>query len=342
MRALLLLLSAALAQAAVDGTVVNKTTGNPQPGATVTLYKLGGAGMESIESVTSGAGGRFTINQDAKGPHMIQTGWAGVQYSHMLPEGSPGTGITIEIFDSSPQAGAAKVSTHMILFEPQEGQLTVNESFVMQNPGNTAFHNPKDGTLRFFLPEAAGGKVKVTATAPQGMPVERIAEKTAQAGLYAVDFAVKPGETRFDLTYTLPYSPPAVFATRVAQKDTPTRIVVPAGVTAKGEGLQLLGQEPSTQASIYETKERAIQVELAGTGSLGESSAPEEGEGGGLQQIRPAVYERLGWILGLSALILLAGFLLLYRKASPVASQGAVAAARGAGKPDTKRGKRRG
>ena len=41
--------------AAVDGTVINKTTGKPQAGATVTLYKFGSAGMESVESVKSGA-----------------------------------------------------------------------------------------------------------------------------------------------------------------------------------------------------------------------------------------------------------------------------------------------
>jgi len=340
MRAPWFLLAAAVMQAAIDGTVVNKTTGNSQPGATVTLYKLGGAGMESVESVKSGDGGRFTINQEPSGPHLIQTAWAGVLYNHMLPEGSPKSGITLGVFDSSPQPGAAKVGTHMILFEPGEGQLTVNESYVMQNPGNLSFNNPKEGTLRFFLPEAAGGRVKVTATAPQGMPIERAAEKTAQAGLYFVDFAVKPGETRFDLSYTLPYSPPAVFTTKVVQNDTPTRIVVPTGVTAKGDGLQLLGQEPTTQASIYETKEREISVELTGLGSLSEASQPEEGDGGGLQQIRPAVYERMSWILGLSALILLAGFLLLYRKGARAEAGGMAVEPRE--KPEPRKGKRRG
>src|SRR6266511_6347714 len=52
---------------AIDGTVVNQTTGKPQGGATVTLYKLGQAGMESIESVKSGADGKFSIQQDLQG-----------------------------------------------------------------------------------------------------------------------------------------------------------------------------------------------------------------------------------------------------------------------------------
>ena len=44
-------LLASIATAAVDGTVTNRTTGKPQPGATVTLYKLGQNGLESVESV---------------------------------------------------------------------------------------------------------------------------------------------------------------------------------------------------------------------------------------------------------------------------------------------------
>ena len=63
MRAILLLCLAALASAAVDGTVTNRTTGKPQPGATVTLYKLGQNGLESIESVKSDAAGKFRIDQ---------------------------------------------------------------------------------------------------------------------------------------------------------------------------------------------------------------------------------------------------------------------------------------
>ncbi len=54
----LLLCLASLSLGAVDGVVTNKTVGKPQAGATVTLYKLGQAGMESLESVKSGCGGQ--------------------------------------------------------------------------------------------------------------------------------------------------------------------------------------------------------------------------------------------------------------------------------------------
>ena len=64
------LLSLLRSHAAVDGTVINQTTGKPQPGATVTLYKLGPDRSRSDRpGVKSDAQGKFTINQTRTGPH---------------------------------------------------------------------------------------------------------------------------------------------------------------------------------------------------------------------------------------------------------------------------------
>jgi hypothetical protein len=56
------------ASAAVTGTVINRTTGAPQAGATVALYKFGQGGMEPVDQAKTGAQGQFTINQDRGGP----------------------------------------------------------------------------------------------------------------------------------------------------------------------------------------------------------------------------------------------------------------------------------
>src|SRR5436190_23369185 len=91
----LLAICAQLASAAVDGTVTNRTTGKPQPGATVTLYKLGQNGLESIESVKSDAAGKFRIDQNLKGPRLLQSAYDGVTYNHMLPPNALETGVAL-------------------------------------------------------------------------------------------------------------------------------------------------------------------------------------------------------------------------------------------------------
>ena len=58
------LLSCSAALAAVTGVVTNRSTGKPQPGATVALYKLGAQnGLEMIDQAKSDAQGNFIINQ---------------------------------------------------------------------------------------------------------------------------------------------------------------------------------------------------------------------------------------------------------------------------------------
>ena len=94
----------------------------------------------------------------------------------------------------------------MILFQPAGGQMTVNETYLFTNDGKTTWNDPSAGTLRFYLPAAAQGKVEVHATAPDGMSVPVPSEKTSPPGCLCSQFRVKPGETRFDLTYTVPYT----------------------------------------------------------------------------------------------------------------------------------------
>src|SRR6476660_3417773 len=110
MRALIAFLAVSIASAAVDGTVTNRTTGKPQAGATITLYKLGENGLESVESVKSDAEGKFRIDQNLQGPRLLQSAYDGVTYNHMLPPGSPTTGVALDVFDSAKQPGEAKVT----------------------------------------------------------------------------------------------------------------------------------------------------------------------------------------------------------------------------------------
>ena len=337
-----LLLLASLASAEVTGVVLNKTTGKPQPDATVTIYKLGGAGMESLESVKSAADGKFTIALPLQGPHLIQTAWDGVTYNHMLPPGRPTTGLTLEVYNATnKRPPEVKPDTHMVLLEPGAGQLSVNESVIFANSGTLAYNDPENGTLRIFVPQSATGKISVRATAPQGMPIDREARKTTTPGVYKIDFPVKPGETRFDVSYTIPLESGGVFEGKVLHGGGAVRFVAPAGVTLTSESLALLGQEPRTQASVFELKSPEFRVKVEGTGSLQAppASGDDEEGGPGLQQIRPGVYDRFYPVLALALVILLLGFLLLYRRQAPEREE--VSATAVPPKPVTK-GKRRG
>ena len=152
-------------------------------------------------------------------------------------------GIAWVLLLSAPAMAATKVGKHMILFEPDGGQMVVNETYLCSTTGG--------GRLPFYLPAAANGNVTVNATAAGGTPIAAAVKKTSKPDVYAVDFPVKPGETRIDLSYTVPYTEGAAYEGKIVTKDDNTYLIAAAGVTLQGENLNDLGQEPRTQDHIY-------------------------------------------------------------------------------------------
>ena len=301
---------------AVTGTVINGTTGLPQAGATVALNKLGQNGIELIDQAKSDVAGKFSINQTPQGtPYVIRTAFDGITYNHMLPPGSPTTDLSIEVFNVSKQPGAAKVSKHMLLFEPSGGQMMVNETFLFNNDGKTAWYDASNGTLHFFLPASAGGKATVQGTAPGGMPIGAAVGATATPNVFKVDFPVKPGETRFDIVYTVPYTDGADYEGKVVTKDENTYLIAPNGVTLDGAGLNDLGQEPRSQAHIYGLAATAYKIKLTGApvAAPAADSGDQPDNGPQIEQIMPRLYSKAVPIILLSLGILAVGFALLYR-----------------------------
>lgn len=310
MRALILML-AGLPLLALDGTVVNRTTGQPQAGVLVHATRMTQGGMEPAGSAKAGADGKFTIPAEASGPLLVQAVYKGVTYTRQIPPGAPSTGIEIEVWEAAAQVAGAALAQHMILIETDGRELVVNETLIYQNSGNVTWNDADKGTLRFYVPPAAGTNVMVRATSPGGMPVEREPRAGAEKGAYLLDFAVKPGgETRFDISYKMAAGQGLELAGRILHGPGPVRLIVPQGITVEGEGLQALGPEPQTQAAIFEVKGAKYLIKISGTGTLRASApAPNEREEDGprIQEMMPPGYLRWWkWALGL-----IVGFLAL-------------------------------
>jgi hypothetical protein len=203
----------------------------------------------------------------------------------------------------------------MILFEPGPGQMTINETMLLSNTGKTAWNDASGaGTVQFFLPPGAGGKAEVQATAPGGMPIGVAVVKTSKPDIYAIDFPVKPGDSRVDITYATPYTSGEPYAGKVPSKDENTYLIAPNGITLAGEGLNDLGAEPRTKAHIFGLTGNSYQITLTGEQIATEAPpAEEEASGPQIQQIMPRINRQVVPILGIALGILALGFALLYR-----------------------------
>src|SRR3954467_11502657 len=139
----LILLLAALAHAAVDGVVINGTTGKPQAGSTVTLFQTTQQGPQNLGSVKTDPEGKFAFAQDVQpgvggGPLLLQAVHGGVQYNKTITPGVPTTGVTIPVFESAKAHPDAKIEQHFYVLEPSPGgTVQVNEGFIYKNEGKT-------------------------------------------------------------------------------------------------------------------------------------------------------------------------------------------------------------
>lgn len=317
MKSLLLLCATSLF--AIDGTVVNKSTGKPAPEIPVVLMRLGDGGMMPAGTVKSGPDGKFAFDQGVDGPLLMQAVFDGVTYNKLLRPGETGKNVELEIFNTTKQAGDTKIVQHMMLIEPGDGKLTVQESVIFRNSGKASYIDPTQGSYKFYLSPEAKASLQLRASGPGNMPVNKEAEPAGPANIYKVDFALKPGESRFDLQYSIPFTSPGKFTGKIlhpmSDTDGQTRLVTPSGVKLGGAAVEDLGAEPQTQAEVYALKKADYEIEITGTGSLraleaDESSMPEP------QAIPPRIHDRIWWIVGLSLAALAIGFVNLLKKPS--------------------------
>ncbi len=317
MKGLLILCATTLL--AIDGTVVNKTSGKPTGDVPIVLMRLGDGGMMPAGTVKSSPDGKFSFPQGVDGPLLLQAISNGVTYNKLLRPGDTGKNIELEIYDTSKQPGIAKIVQHMMLIEPNEGKLNVSESIIFRNDGKVSYLDPANGSYRFYLDPEAKASLQLRVSGPGNMPVKKEAEPAGPANTYKVDFALRPGESRFDLQYSLPFTPPGKFKGRILHpirdEDGQTRMVTPSGVKLAGDGVEDLGAEPKTKAEVYALKKADYEIEVTGQGSLraleaDESAMPEP------QAIPPRIHSRMWWIVGLSLVALAIGFVNLLRKPS--------------------------
>jgi len=311
----------AAAFASIDGTVVNRTTEKPQANVTVTLVKPGQGGMKTLGTAVSDASGKFLFEKDQPGggPQLLQANYAGVNYNKLMTPNIPTANVELDVYEATKSAAVARVSQRMLIFEPNASQLAVSETVVMENPSDHTYNNDELGGLRFFLPPAANGQVRISAQGPGGMPLPRPAEKTREDDVYKVQFPIKPGSTEFQISYVLPVGSPFQFRGRVVgvpgMPAGPLRLVAPPGVTLSSNDIQAVGTEPKTQANIYNvTAPNLFSVDVAGTGSFRQDdSGGQDNDSPPVTQSTPAIYRHLPLLVALAFSVLTVGLIFLFQ-----------------------------
>jgi len=207
--AILLLLSLASLVAAqeagstLSGTVTNGTTGKPAAGDEVILINLAN-GMDVAGSSKADSSGKFSFKlTGGPGPHLIRAVHQGVTYHQMAP---PGVNTAdVQVYDVATKVTDLSVTADVIRFQADSGTMQGVRLFVVNNTSSPAKTQMNDHNFEFYLP--ADAKIEqVQARSPNGQPISADAVPQAEKNRYAIAFPLRPGETQFQVEFTLPYS----------------------------------------------------------------------------------------------------------------------------------------
>ncbi len=203
--ALFVLILASLASAqTLTGTVKNSTTGKPAAGDDVILLSLV-QGMEESGRTKTDAKGNFSLKLDnAQSPHLVRVVHQDVTYHRMAPPGS--TSVEVEVFDVAKKLAGIQVVADIMRIQAGQGQMQVERTFSVQNSSQPPLTQMNEHNLEFTVPEGAkiveGQALSAGSQPISSDPVPEDAAKTR----YAFVFPLRPGESRFTVVYTLPYT----------------------------------------------------------------------------------------------------------------------------------------
>lgn len=282
---LLLLLSAAVFADDITGTVTNGTTGKPAAGVAVTLVDPMG-GMAEIATAKADAGGRFTFSAPAaQGPRLVRAEKSGVNYFKMLTPGS--TSVDLSVYDAAAAVEGIRGSADVVRFQTEGATLQAVELFAIKNDSKPPRTLASAATFEFILPE--GAQIDgADSQAPNGQPISATPTPAKEKNHYTFSFALKPGETRFQVAYHLPYGGNASMSPLLTRNFDHYVLVIPSTMSFTPKDAKLfqgMTNQPGSnvQVSLKAKAGQDLSYAISGTGTIRDEQAQAApgGEGGG-------------------------------------------------------------
>jgi hypothetical protein len=282
--------SLSLASAAAQtltGTVTNGTTNKPAVGDEVLLINLAN-GMDVGGSTKVDSNGKYSFKVTVPGPHLIRAVHQGVTYHQMAP---PGVNTAdVQVYDVATKVTGLSLTADVMRFQADSSSMQGVRLFVVNNASSPAVTQMNDHNFEFYVP--AGAKIEqVQARSPNGQPISADAVPQAEKNRYAIAFPLRPGETQFQVEFTLPYSGEIKIDPKPLYPAQHLVIVLPKTMQFKAanpSSFQSM-QDPNQSDSNVEVAQQAkpgqpLGFTLQGTGTINESQGERETASGAAPQ----------------------------------------------------------
>jgi hypothetical protein len=271
----------------LSGTVTNATTGKPAAGDDVVLLSLA-QGMQESGRTKTDAQGNFSFNLPEVGPHLVRVNHQGVNY---FPAGGPivpgVSTTTVKVYDVAKKLDGVGEAVRVVRVQAAgPNSLQIIELISIKNSSSPPRSLMADRTYEITLPEGAQVDSGV-AQAPGGMPVSNAPVPDDKVkGKYYFIFPLRPGETRFEIAYHLPYSGEATLKPKVTGRLEHFAVMLPKSMEfgAKVQGLfSPVTDDPQSnlQVTAQVTPDKDLSFRISGTGMLTDQQQAQGGQQGG-------------------------------------------------------------
>jgi len=320
------LLSALVSAQTLTGTVKNATTGKPAAGDDVVLLSLA-QGMEEAGRTKADAKGNFSFKLDGEGPHLIRVIHQGVTYHRMAPPGT--TSVDAEVYDVSKKVEGIEVIADIMRFQAGGGQLQIEREFAVQNNSKPPRTQMNEHNLEFYVPDGAKiGEGQAMTSGGQPVKSDPVPEGENAKNRYSFLFPLRPGETRFSVVSTIPYTgsvnidPKLIYPVQHFVAIAPKSMEFTAASPSIFQSTPFPGQpDANVEVASNISRGQSAAFKLTGEGSLAEQQEPggqaqsakadnENRPGGGLGppiDAPPPTQKYQWWVLGALALALVVG-----------------------------------
>lgn len=261
----------------LTGTVTNGTSGKPAAGDEVILINLAN-GMDVAAKTKADGSGRFSFTlTDGGGPHLIRAVHQGVTYHQMAPPGT--SSVDLQVYDVATKIADLSMTADVIRVQADGTTLQGTRLFAVNNASVPARTQMNDHNFEFMMPP--GAKIEsVQAKAPNGQPIAAEATPQAERNRYAIAFPLRPGETQFQLQFTMPYSGSAKLDPKPLYPAQHVVVVFPKSMqfTAANPSQFQPMQDPGQGDTVVQVAQQtragdSLAFTISGTGTISDSPA---------------------------------------------------------------------
>jgi hypothetical protein len=300
--------------------------------------------MSESGSTKTDPQGHYSMPMEAGGgPHLVRASYQGANYFKMVP---PGTSQgDIQIYDGAKKLDGIAGTVDVMKLQSDGKTLQAIELWAVRNQSNPPRSLTADNSFEFVLPD--GAQIDdASAQGPNGQPISSVPTALKEKNHYAFNFALKPGETRFQVAYHLPYNGEANLSPKLLLPYDHFVVMAPSSMKLAFKNaaqFEPMADQPGASVQVAKATKpgQDVSFNVSGTGAItdaqqgqsqgggdgamgGQQDASRAGPGGGLGRPidSPDALAKFRWPLLIVLLVILFGvaYLMLSRTAGRAAT----------------------